>query len=837
MSEDPPEHVWFCCRHCGDTLGEAGTDGFAEGFCCQGCFNVFTFLHENNLDTFYRLRGKRGLPASLAESNTVGSRRDRKWLDVMNAPSEANEGFNGAVKTLAFDVQGIHCSGCVWAIEELFSRNNSAQYIDVNSSSGRLDIKVGGEFDLYGFVDSVERLGYRLGPAGRGAPSTSNDLLVKMGVSLALAGNTMLFTLAGYLGLKDGKLLTLFADLSFVFTTITVALGASVFFRSAWSALRQRLLHFDIPIALGIGLAYAGSVWAYMQHSGHTYFDTVAVFVALMLVGRWLQERVVQHNRRFLLAEGDGLRGLLCRRLQPSSSDHASLDIVPCQDIVSGDRLLVVPGDLVPVEATATALMVPSAFSLDWINGESQPRTYCAGDTLPAGAFNAAKHAVELTAQQSFTASTLRQLIGKPRADVQQHSSLWWRRVSSWWVTSVLLLASLGFVVWAIYADVAAGLEVAIAVLVVTCPCAFGIATPLAFEMILNHLRRAGLFVRNRDFLERAVAIKRIAFDKTGTLSSGNMVAAPYDDDRSPPLSSKDRHLLYNLVSRSNHPKSMALRHWLENGGDSTATHRVLQFSSNLQPTEFSGRGLSLRHQGHTYTLGAPGWATGDKAANHSEDDIVFACDTTTIRRFHTCEALRPQTAGELQALRVQGYTLQILSGDSQARVDSLGAPLGLSGAAALGDLSPEDKACWLRENQQLPTLMIGDGINDAPALLAAHASGTPTIDRPFVPNRSDFFFVTPGLKPIRMALEAAHRLHKTGQRNLIVALGYNSGAAALALLGLMKPWMAAVLMPTSSLLLLALTSRILEGLGDDEITPAMNPTGSAGAEAHVRSC
>ncbi len=381
------------CAHCLLPL-PAGGD---SSFCCRGCEEVHALLASEGLDRYYELGGGDGHPVARAE------RLDRKWLEPIVAKVAEQPGL----ARIVLDAQGVHCAACVWLFEETFrraGRDGSGAAILVNPAVGSVELTVRPDFPLASWVADVESFGYRLGPPLKSAAErerTSDPLVLRMGVCIAIAMNTMIFGVAVYCGLAEGRVYQLFHALDFGLSFVSVLVGGSVFFRSALQALRKRMLHLDLPIALGIALAFASSAYTYFTRGGATsYFDTLNIFIALMLVGRFLQERVLVKNRAYLLAS-DGAEGLFARRVK-----DGVVELVRCTEIGSGDILLVGHQDLVPVDATLLALE-PALLSLDWINGESAPRSFAPGAVIPAGAFCHDARAIFVRATSAFDASTI----------------------------------------------------------------------------------------------------------------------------------------------------------------------------------------------------------------------------------------------------------------------------------------------------------------------------------------------------------------------------------------------------------------------------------------------
>jgi Cu2+-exporting ATPase len=301
-------------------------------------------------------------------------------------------------------------------------------------------------------------------------------------------------------------------------------------------------------------------------------------------------------------------------------------------------------------------------------------------------------------------------------------------------------------------------------------------------------LRRAGLYVRTPTLLDRMKDVRKLVFDKTGTLTTGSLAIA--DARPLEALAPRDRQALYDLAGRSAHPKSHAL----------AAALAPLELGDDVEVREHAGRGLEATIDGRTYRLGSPSFA------GQASGDLVFSRDGEVLAALETAEELRPDAAREIERLRASGREIYVLSGDAADRVARLTRTLGLDGAHSIGGASPDDKAAFVRAHDAHDLLFFGDGINDGLAAESAFVSGTPAIDRPFMAARTDFYLVSPGFRAIALALRASEALAQTVRGNLVLAVAYNAAAIALAWAGVMQPWLAAVLMPSSSLVILAIT-------------------------------
>jgi len=608
------------------------------GFCCAGCATVFQLLRDGGLDRFYTLGGGAGQPVGAAPRAA-----DMPWLEELAAQGRGPDG----VVRIALDVQGIRCAACVWVLQELWRRQPGTLGIDIDPSVGRMALAwreaaedtPREEPPLAGptaerpaaglslatvrqILQGAARLGYPVGPATKDRAPRDRSLMVRLGVCSALAMNAMILAISVYAGLEDegGMLAELFGWVSAGLATAAVVVGGPVFFRGAVQGLRQRVWHLDLPIALGISLAWAGSVWAFAAGQP-AYFDSVTVFVALMVAGRFVQERAVARNRDRLLRD-DGAEHLRVRRVE-----DGRIDVVPVRDLQAGDELVLAPGDLVPVEVLLD--QDEAAFSLDWISGEAEPRRFERGGRIPAGAFQGGRAPVRAVAAEGFETSHLRQLLRVPQGDPDDVRGRggFWRQVNRTYVIAVLGLAAIGLLAWW-PVDPYRAVSVAVAILVVTCPCALGLAMPLGFHLALADLRRHGVFVRTTALLEKARHVRKVLFDKTGTLTWGGLrvtsAAMP-----AAPLTAGERAAVRSMVALSNHPASLAVGQWLAAEGSGAGAPEGRPAATVLASggpgddaltvVENPGAGLEAHLGAHVYRLGRRGFAAAADAEPRSK--------------------------------------------------------------------------------------------------------------------------------------------------------------------------------------------------------------------------
>jgi Cu2+-exporting ATPase len=792
------------CLHCRGELGffVAPADG---PFCCRGCRAVYELIHGCGLARYYDLQAGRQAPAVTLRSGGFA------WLD-RELEDQRQEGSDRPFR-LSLDIQGVHCAACIWLLEELFRREAGGLDLKINPTLGKVDLVWDpSRGDLRHYLEEIEKFGYRLGSSRKGSVQRSRGLLLRMAVTIALALNVMMFSVSYYFGLapEDGDLFRFFGVLNFTLASVAVVVGGQVFFQGALAGLRRRMAHLDLPIAMGIVLAYGGSAFAYFSQGPRAaYFDSLTIFIALMLVGRWSQEHILERNRNSLL-DTAGADRLVAKRVR-----QGRLEAVSAPDIETGDELWIAPGDLMPVEGLL--MRRPAQVSLDWITGESERITYEPGDAIPAGAFNAGDGGFAVAATQDFSESRLHDLLRGQSGRADDYRPRWWTWVGSTYVAAVLVLASLGFALW-VGADVRRALEVTIAILVVTCPCALGLATPLAQELLHHALRKRGVFLRRPGFLDRALAVRKILLDKTGTLTMGELALDAPARKALWRLGNREREVLWNMSVRSNHPVSQALSVAIAGGLRSNTDSPTLDPAGEAV-REIAGGGLEWEREGEFFRLGRADFAgespdgtgQGDSASKDASP-TVFSLNGITIATFTLSEALKADAASEVGRLEADGYELHLLSGDSAAKVAAAAERLGIRADRARGELDPEAKAELVRALDDTDTLMVGDGLNDSPSFEAALCTATPAIDRPVLPGKADFYFLGDGVAALRRALGSAHRLRQVVRDNLVVAVVYNLAAVGLCLAGLVTPVIAAILMPLSSVGIVSLTAYRLSG-------------------------
>jgi len=760
----------------------AGRD---DDFCCTGCLYVFNLLQDQGLDQFYDLKGSQMLspvsPDALRE-------RDYEWLEALVAKAEsACTACDGEMVELRLSIQGLSCVGCVWLIERIFSRQPGSLRIAVDVTHGevRIEWQVG-VFDMVAFARELQSFGYLLGTVQvrGGERRERSGLERRMGACGAFAMNAMAFSLPAYFGMPNtfpfAGWFTLIAAAS---ATLAMLVGGSYFIERSWKSLRVGVLHIDTPIALGIVAAFAGSLggWAFGVE-GLLYFDFVAVFIFLMLAGRWAQQSAVERNRRKLMRDTS-----IPSQVRKVDGE----EMVEVNDLVATVQFRVKPSQTLPV--AARLLSATGSVSLEWINGESEVQRREAGQLLPSGVLNVGTRELEVEAVEAWADSTLHRLLEARReVEFRDHGL---ERLLRVYLATVVVVGVVGAIWWwASGQGVAQALQVMISVFVVSCPCALGVAIPLAEELASARAEKMGCFVRTLGFWKKLLRLNQVVFDKTGTLTMEN----PQLESRESVevLDEEAQAALRRLVTGNLHPVSRSL---FEEIGPGEMREGEVE--------EQVGDGLILRtKEGTLWTLGRPGvWNEGDEASGTF--DVVLCREGKRVQGFSFSECLRPDSVAEVKTLIERGIEVAVLSGDREEKVAGIAKQLGLAEGGWKGRLTPDGKADWLRDHGADRSLFIGDGANDSLAFDTALCAGSPISGRSFLEQKADFFFLGHSLAFVSRLLEVARQHRLAVRRVFAFSVAYNISAAALGLAGHLNPLMAAILMPLSSLVTMSLVA------------------------------
>jgi Cu2+-exporting ATPase len=758
------------------------------------------------------------------------------------------EAQGGSLVSIDLYLEGIHCAACIWLLEKLPSLMQGIVEARVDFRRSALHLLFDPkQASLSSIALLIDRLGYPPHPYRdlyKSSHQQQEDrrILIRIALTGAIAGNVMLLAFALYSSLFSEMEATyqhLFRYLSLILTIPSMIWGGSVFFRSAIGAIRARSLHIDQPIALGLAAGFAWSAFNTLRGTGEIYFDSVTALIFLLLVGRWLQRR----QQRFASQATE-----LLYSLSPSHATRIDAQgqrqQVAVEALQEGDLVEIRAGESFPADGIVS--QGRSQIDTSLLTGESRPITIEEGEEVFAGTLNLGA-ALRVKIARAGSESRLGQILqqveeaSQKRAPIVQLAD----RMAGRFVVAVMVLAVFTALLWA-YLDPSKALEHAVALLIICCPCALALATPLAIGVSIGRAAKQGILIKGGSLLEALASPGQIWLDKTGTLTEGRYrllgwygtleipTAAkspqtqendtPSASFENAPLPQRDHQalpardeqaqpslpaLVQALEMQIAHPIARTLAAALPSVPDITfdaVEHRV-------------GEGLSARYEGKELSLLSPSAYIRRYGALHSAHQeqldtitqdgltpVLIALDGRLTAIAALGDPLRLDAAPVLRALEADGWKIGILSGDHPHVVAAVAQKLKLDPAHCHGGLSPEDKLHFVTSSTTQPVVMIGDGVNDAAALSAAtvgigvHGGAEACL------AIADIYLARPGLLPLQETIQGAQRTLKTIRRNLAFSLSYNLLGATLAVAGLIGPLAAAILMPLSSLTVVTLS-------------------------------
>jgi Cu2+-exporting ATPase len=690
-------------------------------------------------------------------------------------------------RQLEFAVPDAHCAGCIRSIETALAALPQVSAARVNLTARRVRVAFdparGSPAEL---APAIRQSGYHtyvLDPAEEtGGDPVLGELMRALGVAGFAAGNIMLFSVSIWSGANDATR-DLFHWISAIIALPAIAYAGRIFFRSAWRALRVGKTNMDVPISIGVILATALSLFETLQSGQHAYFDASTSLLFFLLIGRTLDHLMRERAR-------SAITGLA--RLQPRGAtrihDDGRREYLRLDEIAPGMRLELKAGERVPVDATLASGR--GTFDYSIITGEAVPQLVARGEEVVAGANNLGGP-VELRAVRASTDSFLARMAAmmdaaegartRPRRIADRAAAIYAPVVHTIAITTFL-----GW--WLVSGDWHAALLNAVAVLIITCPCALALAVPIVHVVAAGRLFERGILMKNGAALERAAEITSVAFDKTGTLTEGHPQVVESHAE-----SAGADEVAYALASVSTHPLSRALAAHIGHGRP---------FAGTL--SESAGRGVEGVVDGVTWRLGSRDWCGLPAADEGRLTEVCLVADGQLRASYRFSDLPRASARTSVAELMRLGLPSRLVSGDRQGPVDAVATAVGI--AVAQGGLTPEQKVEAVAEGR---TMMVGDGINDAPALRAAYVSMAPTTAADIGRSAADFVFAGDDLGAVPFVVGTARRAARLVSQNLALAIGYNAIAVPLAISGLVTPLVAAVAMSSSSVIVVANALRL----------------------------
>jgi Cu2+-exporting ATPase len=804
------------CYHCGLPVINLGSFSVKiadedHEFCCFGCQTVCETIYNAGLQSFYlktpegtHLAPPPSLPAELASYDLDEVQSD--YVDKL-----------GDIRAIHLLVEGIHCAACVWLIEHSLVKQQGVVSAEVNLTSKRLHLKWDNRLtSLSTLLQALGDIGYAAIPfdldTAEGALAQRHrSLLYRMAFAGFAMMNMLWISIALYSGADQGEFKNWFHWISFLIATPTLLYAGYPFIRNGFLGLRHGYLTMDLPIAIGAIVTYSYSTYVMITGSihGHVYFDTVVNFLFVILVGRYLEAI----SKREALSATSRLLELQPKLATVICDDIAK--IVPIRSVKIGDHVLVKPGEKIPVDGIL--VNGQSAVDESMLTGESLPVVKKLADHVVAGSING-EGAFTAQVEQVLRNTALAKIVAlmedaqASKAPIQCTAD----KIVPWFVVVTLTLAAITFLYWYQF-DFEQALLAATSVLIITCPCAFGLATPMSVSVATGVGAHYGILIKQGAALEYLSQVTHFVFDKTGTLTEGKLQLVTIESFS--PLSQNELLTLAGSVEQhSEHSIAQAIL-------AETAT-RQLKLSSITDFSSSAGQGVKALLDEKHVLLGTQSWIAElgfifthnilnrvDSLEKQGISCVFIAAEGEVIGLIGLADKLRSDALPMITDIQQQGITITVLSGDKHAVVSAVTAELGDIDRQA--EVLPKDKADVIRALQKQGAIvaMVGDGVNDAPALIQADvgialASGTDVSI-----ESADIVLSHNELQKVTEARRLARRTLSTIRQNILLSISYNIIMVPLAMMGLVNPLMAAITMPISSLLVIGNAARIKDFL------------------------
>ena len=773
------------CFHCGlPAHAEYSSQiaGIERSFCCVACAAVAQAIHEGGLDSYYKYRDT---PAAKADESDT-------HFELFDSP-EAQEDFvhagDAGSRIAQLHIPSIHCAACAWLIEKYLAPMPGLRSVRVNVSNYYCQI----EWDpsagkLSEYMQALNRIGYRPEPFNTRSLRVSQQKEQRASLMrLGLAGLAMMQVGMVGVALHAGEIQGIDLDMrqflryvSLLFSVPVIFFSALPFYRGALGALRARSLNMDVSVSLALTLAFVASVYATINNRGEVYYDSIAMFCFFLLLGRYLEMRA--RNSRALRAElADTFLPRFVERRGEGQSEWIAL-----KNVRKDDVLRVSAGGVVPCDGVLASDHARLDESL--LTGESEYREKHRGDDVFAGAL-AGDLGFDLKVVASGSQTTLAAIqtlmreasLAKPTQ--QKLGDLW----SRYFIAGLLALTLAVYAVWS-FVDPSRAFWVALSVLVVSCPCALSLAMPTALTGGINALRRHGFVIRVAQVLETLPNISHLVFDKTGTLTEGGLRVLTVDGDKP----EHSLQIIAAMEANSLHPVARAFAH--------IATEKIAR---NVEYVP--GSGIAADVDGRQYRFGKPGWACPSASSQVPVQGNyqALACADQVVAWVQVGDSPREGLGDFFTQLQTLGKRCSLLSGDQKANVDRFLSEQGLNACFenVRSDCSPREKLEFVQQLQKRDkVLMLGDGINDAPVLGAADLSIALSSAAQLAQTRADAILIGGNLHSLLTAFRIANKVKQVIRQNLFWALTYNAIAIPFAVAGLVAPWLAALGMSLSSL-------------------------------------
>ncbi|WP_182310706.1 heavy metal translocating P-type ATPase [Aeromonas media] len=789
------------CFHCGEPV-PTGSDftleikGIVQPMCCPGCQAVAQTILECGLASYYEHRTAPGIKGELVPSELAALTH----YDLAEVQQEfVTE--TGTLREIQLSVEGLTCAACAWLIERHLMGLAGLHYVNVNTTTHRARIKWDPDrLSLSDILKGFAKIGYRAYPF----QTHSQEALYAREVRsymfrMALAGlgsmQVMMCAVALYMDFfisVEEEFMIYFKWISLLLSTPIMIYSAQPFYVGAWRSLKQGHLSMDVSVSLALIGAFVASIWATVFNTGEVYYDSITMFVFFLLLGRLLELRA----RRKASESSSNLA-----RLVPIMATRIDADgehEVPAKTLRVGDRVRVLAGATLPADGIIT--LGQASLNEAMLTGEQLPLLKQAGDPVFAGTIST-DAPLEIRVNHPIEESRLAQIMRLQDSALDDKPAIAQLAdvLSRHFILVLLLIAAAVWTFWHFHAPERA-FWVTLSVLVATCPCALSLATPTALTSATAHLTRSGILLRRGHVLDVLTRANRIVMDKTGTLTTGNISLVGVQ-----PLAElgEDECLAIAraLEAYSEHPIARAFR---SKGADDA----VLLAASGVTPV--IGHGIEGRIAGKHYRIGSARWLGLSDKQNAAQGLAIYLADETRpLARFTLADTVRADAGALIQAFKASGLQTTILTGDSSPQADTVARELGVD--ELVKGVTPDGKLAYLkaRETAGDISIMVGDGINDAPVLAGAHASFAMAGGTDLAKNSADAILLADDLSRLLTARTLALRTRRIIQENFAWSIGYNLLVLPLAASGWLPPYLAAAGMSLSSLIVVTNSMRL----------------------------
>lgn len=776
------------CYHCGDDCGPEPVTLKDKFFCCNGCKTVFEIINTTNLDNYYELETTPGIKPSFTNSDKY------KFLNLDEIANDIFDFKEGDIRKVRLFLPEIHCSSCIWLLENLHKLDSGIITSEVNfvkkEASVTFNISIISFQELATLLDKIGYPPKFSGGDESKQKSTSKKMFYKLGVAGFCFSNIMLFSFPEYLNFDSSFLefRAFFSWLIFGFSIPIILYAAKDYWVSAFKAIRAKTLNLDVPITLGIFVLYARSVYDIFNHNGPGYMDSFAGFVLFLLIGKLFQNKTYQalsferdYKSYFPLA--------VTRILEQSE------EIVPLNNIKQGDIILIKNEEIIPADAILKSEKARIDYS--FVTGESKPIVKFKGEEIFAGGKQIGD-AIELKILKKVEQSYLTQLWNQKAFDKEEEEKGSLKaltdRLSQVFIFIIIIIAFITGTVW-YFIDSSNVINIVTAVLIVACPCALALSIPFTFG---NGLRAAGrnkLYLKNADAIEQLGRITDIVFDKTGTITTGNSSKLTFIGEE---LTDEQDLAIYSIVRNSSHPLSVAIYNNLKT-----------QFPKPTNVVEFEetpGKGIRGTLENHEILLGSRSWV-GTPKSDSLASEVHIKWNNQYLGYYKIENEYRKEFLSIINELS-ESYNLHVLSGDNNSELENLKKYFP-NDNQLLFNQQPIDKLEYIKQlkDSGSTVLMLGDGLNDAGAIKQSDVGLVISDDVYNFSPACDGILDARKLHQLPLFLNLGKYSITTLKMSYTFSLLYNLVGLSFAVFNYLTPLVAAVLMPLSSISIVLLTT------------------------------